>query len=286
MPVDAAGIIIVENVPAPGAEAKGIIIINKNDSSQVMGIIMEDKPGQDSSPAGIVILNVPPPDDNKPPPDDSKAGIVWGGIVWGGIPGSDPDSESAIIIGGIPAVGTSSAIWTGLPAEEGASSAIWTGLPAGFGLPDGMTPMMGEGGFGPMAFGQLSFEGESFSVPAKEEKCIEIPLSGLVPYLPGAGGDTFPVDSFFDVFTELTVDFPKAGESSRIITRIDPPAYPICTSTPSISTLIPELATPTPTRSASQPSPTPTIRTGLPTAVPGRIAPTNTPTPDPDNTRN
>lgn len=265
MPSGAVGIVIVNTIPSPNSEAEGIIIVNTKDISQVMGIKMADKPGVDGSSQGIVQQYSPPPDDNLPPPDDSKVAIAWDGLVWGDMPGSDQNSKSIIIVEGMP--------------DMGVASAIWTGLPAGFGLPEGMMPMMGDFGFGPMAFGQLAFKDDSFVVPAQEEKCFEILLSGLIPYLPGSGGETYPVDSFFDVFTELTVGMRQEGEGNVIVSRIDSPIDNLCTPTPGIATYIPELATPIPTRPAAQPTPKPTIRTGLPTAAPftPRRLPTATP---------
>lgn len=250
MPTDAAGIIIVNNMPSPGSEAEGIIIVNNKEISQVMGISMEDKPGDDAASKGIIIVNsIPAPQSSQ---GMSMQGIVWGGIVWGGSEATEGASQS-IVLQNTP---------------SGAIGSLF-GLPDGFGMPENMWPMMGDGGFvsGPMAVGQLAFAGDSYTVPAQEEKCFEILLSSLVPYLPGAGGESFPVDSFFDVFTELTVELPGSGESSIIVSRIEPPAYPVCTPTPgSISTLIPEIEAPTATPRVIPP--TPTVRTGLPTKTP------------------
>ena len=249
LPADAAGIIIIDSFPSPNSEAEGIVIVNTKDISQVMGIIMEDKPGDDQGSEGIIIVN-------NMPAGSPVQGVDWESLAWSGMPDSEQGSEGILIIDSKPALG---------------SNNQWTGLPIGFGLPEGMTPMMGQGGFGPwpMAFGVIPLQEMGLTIPGGETNCLEIPLISLIPQQPGYGGGTFHIDSFFDVFTELTVDIPEEGEGSAVVSRIDPPAHAICTPTPGAAPFIPVLPTSTPT---------PTPRTGLPTKTPSRFT-TATPTP-------
>ena len=270
LPADAAGIIIINNFPSPNSETEGIIIVNSKDISQVMGIIVEDKPGDDQGSEGIIIVN-------NMPAGSPVQGVDWESLAWSGMPDSEQGSEGILIIDSKPALG---------------SNNQWTGLPIGFGLPEGMTPMMGQGGFGPwpMAFGLISLQEMGLAIPGGETNCLEIPLTSLIPLLPGYGGGTFHIDSFFDVYTELTVGIPEAGEGDLLVTRIDPPTHTICTPTPGAEPYTPVLSSPTPTPGVepftpvlSSPTPTPTLRTGLPTKTPASRLPTATPTPSRGN---
>ena len=249
LPADAAGIIIVDSMPSPNSEAEGIIIVNSKDISQVMGIIMEDKPGVDEGSEGIIVID-------SMPVGSPAQGVGWNALVWSGMPDSEQGSEGIIVVDSKPALG---------------SNNQWTGFPIGFGLPEGMTPMMGQGGFGPwpMAFGLIPLKEMGLTIPSGETNCLEIPLISLLPLLPGYGGGTFHIDSFFDVYTELTVGLPEAGEGDLLVSRIDPPTHAICTPTPGAEPYIPVLPHSTPT---------PTPRTGLPTKTPSRWT-TATPTP-------
>ena len=220
---------------------------------------MEDKPGGDGAADSIVLQNLPAPESTK--------GAVWTGIVWGGMPASDPDTEGMILIGGMPSLS--------------AKSAIWTGLPAGFGLPEGMMPMMGDAGFGPhpLAYGTIALHESGLPnfLESGEESCFQVSLGTYFEVPPGSATSGFPADSFFDVFVEVTVGLPQAGASSELDTMIVPvpkPDFVLCTPVPEIATLIPEVAAPTSTPTPRVIPPTPTTRTGLPTATPGRVAPT------------
>ena len=94
LPAGAQGIFIVDGIPADGAAAEGIIILHGKGVSQVMGISMGNKTGGDGSANSIVLQNLPAPESTK--------GAVWTGIIWGGMPGSGPDTQGMILIGGMP----------------------------------------------------------------------------------------------------------------------------------------------------------------------------------------
>jgi hypothetical protein len=105
-------------MPGPGGSAEGIMIVSGisgfDNISQVMGIIMEDKPGEDGS-KGIIVV------DTMPGPDSGAQDI----IIVDTMPGVD-GSTQGLIIGSVP----------------GAVGAVQLGLPSGFEMGEGMTAMM------------------------------------------------------------------------------------------------------------------------------------------------
>jgi len=258
----AQGIIIVNSMPGPGASAEGIIVVNGipgfDNISQVMGIIMEDKPGDDGGSQGIIVV------DSMPGPDSGAQGI----IVVDSMPGSGGSSQGIIIV-------------NSMPGENGIAQ---PGLPFGFDMGEGMTAMMGEGGFGPGPYLVGKLELTKFGFPAElgpgEKSCIQITLFpsqgenlvGPDPY--------YPADSFFDVFFELDTTKPQRADSASselMVVQVPLPSLLLCTPIPSVL-----LPTATPTRPPTgpptntpyvRPTNTPYVR---PTNTPGRPAPTPT----------
>ncbi len=254
MPADAFGIVIVNTIPGPDHSSEGIIIVHGKNASQVMGAIVEDMPSTDENAEGIVIVNNKPAEFNSP-------GISMDGIFYAGLPDADLGSEGIIIVGGMPAA---------YPVGTAISN---FGFPEGFGMPEGMMPFIGENGFGPFPFALLSLDLSELEATAAQGNCYQIALSQITSTT--SGGTTLPTDSFFDVFTNLTVGVPQAGTDTNIITKVVPISFPdfvICTPEPGSGP-------PTPTAPTSPMPPTATTRTGLPTCTPTSISryPTDTP---------
>jgi hypothetical protein len=271
--------IIIDNLPGPESGAEGIIIINTvpgPDGSTGI-IIINNMPGPDSSGEGIIIIN------NKE--GNQVAGI---GIDWGVPP---DDNKVSIIIDNLPAsaaanmgINWNAIVWSNSPeTEEGAASIVIQNQPTGFDFEFGMTAFMDQGGFGslPMLLGTiyLNTVGIPSLIDPDQEYCAQINLEALSSS--GSSGSGFPANSFFDVFTDLTVGLPQVSDSSNLITEIvSIPPLPNLQCTPDPTIQVPgEQPTLTPT--PRLPDPTPTTRTGLPTITStlGRPAPTQTPTP-------
>ena len=262
---DAFGIIIINNLPGPDQGAEGLIIVNGKDISQVMGIIMEDKPGAEDGSEGIVIVDSKPAEFNAP-------GISGDAVVYTSLPDTDTSSEGIIIVGGKPAV-----------SQNGTALSNF-GLPAGFGLPEGMMPFLGDTGYGPGPFTMLSLDLAYFEASSNQGNCYQIALSELTG-APSSGA-SFAADSFFEVFTNLTVGIPQEGTDTGLITKVVPlriPDYAFCTPEPGSISDDPGVdpALPTGTASTSPLPPTATTRTGLPTTTPTPLSrlPTDTPAP-------
>jgi hypothetical protein len=265
MPVgdrSARGIIIVDTLPSPGQSAYGIIVFDTMPGgynlSHVLGIIMENKPGEDGS-EGIIVVDTMP--------DEGEEAAIWTGIPAEGM--------EAAIWTGMPAGGEEAAIWTGMPVGGAASGAPGFSLPFGFD-PEGMSAMMGEGGFGPGSKILMKLNLSELGLPGQlapgEEACIL-----LQPQLIGGGGGEFPANSFFDVFVEIDVSGPSEDDTGEFVRQRFPaatPPYAFCTPTPTPTVItLPPTWTPTP-REVIQP--TPTTRTGLPTNTPVSRLPTPT----------
>ncbi len=280
-------LLIFPQAEGAGNIASGIAI----GLSREMGITTESITGPD----GIPELNIV---EFKPPPDDSTQAIAWGGKIFENgifhdgefleiipllIPPPD-DGKQGVAWGGI--------IYGGAVQEDNIQSDVLTGFPAGFDI-ESMMPLMREGGSdsNPYIFGRIQLQDYDFPTELEpgENSCATVPL--ILPALPRvdvtsqdlaqfAINGNSPGTSEID-FLSLGV---QAGEGNDgIITKkVKLPSllYTRCEPGPEISTAIPILATPTPTRKVAPPPPTPTTRTGLPTKAPGgRSAPTNTPAP-------
>ena len=263
MPTDAAGIIIINNLPGPDQGAEGIIIVHGKDISQVMGIIMEDKPAAGDGSDSIIIVNSKPAEFNTP-------GFNPNAVAWVGKHKSELGKAGIIIVDTKPA--------EFLPAP-GLNN---FGFPEGFGLPENMMPFMNEGGYGPGPFAFLGLDLAILEPATNQENCYLVDLaeiSGLT-----TGGSGFTTDSFFDDFTNLTVGVHQEGADPTLITQVVPipfPGYVFCTPEPGDLTEEPGVdpAFPTATAEKSPLPPTATTRTGLPTTTPTPIQrlPTETP---------
>ena len=207
--IGADGIIIVNSLPGSDESTEGIIIVNSKDTSLVMGVIVEDKPGGDDGRAGIIIINT------NPAPASGVEGIVWGGIVWRGTQSTEGASQS-IIVQNMP----------------GGAFTSQFGLPDGFGMPEGMMAMMGQGGQGPGSLAYASVPLQALGVPSAlesgQEACVEITLDQfelLSPQLPpsSSAGST---DSLFDVFVEVTGSSESQGETPILTRKIARTAGP------------------------------------------------------------
>jgi len=221
-----------------------------------MGIIMEDKPGEDGS-KGIIIV------DTMPGPDSGAQGI----IIVDTMPGVDGGTQGLII--------------GSMPGEDGISQ---PGLPFGFEMGEGMTAMMGEGGFGPGPYLVGKLELTKLGFPAElgpgEESCVQVALAPNQGETPVGSDPYFPADSFFDVFFEIESNKPQNADSTSTavkVVQIQIPSLLLCTPIPSVL-----LPTATPTRPPTgpptntpyvRPTNTPYVR---PTNTPGRPAPTPT----------
>lgn len=252
MPSGAVGVIIVDVIPSPGYGAEGIIIILGKDFSHVMGPIVIDMPADGSSQGIISIDSLPA---------SPTSGVAWTGLAWNPRPGTEGSSQGIVI-------------------QKMPSSSLASLLadPDVFGLPEGMVPMMGEGGFGPgpMAFGTIALQhqGLGFHIPAGETDCLEISLNTMLPQLLDSGGQ-YSFDSFFDVYVNNSFGTLGMMEKVIIISALTPLGEN-CTPEP-ITPVSPDVITVTPTSGGPSPTPTPTPRTGLPTVTPAsRPSPTPT----------
>jgi len=85
----AQGIIIINGMPESGSSSEGIIIVNglpgADNINQVMGVFVEDKPGEDGDSQGIIIV------DSMPGPDSGAQGI----IIIDSMPGVDGSAEGS-----------------------------------------------------------------------------------------------------------------------------------------------------------------------------------------------
>jgi hypothetical protein len=196
---------------------------------------MEDKPGEDGS-KGIIVV------DSMPGVDSGAQGIIddnmpQGIIVVDSMPGVDSGAQGIIIV---------------------------HGMPSGFEMGEGMTAMMGEGGFGPGPYLVGKLELAKFGFPAElgpgEESCIQValspnqsePLEGPDPY--------YPADSYFDVFFELDTTEPQSENTATTAVKV------VQVQVPSIlqCTPIPGYTPPTATRPPASPTPPPATNTPIP----------------------
>jgi hypothetical protein len=160
-----------------------------------------------------------------------------------------------------------------MPGEDGISQ---PGLPFGFGMGEGMTAMMGEGGFGPGPYLVGKLELAKFGFPAElgpgEESCIQVALAPSQGEILGVPDSNFPADSFFDIFFELVINKPQSVDTASTavkVVQIQIPSLLLCTPIPSVL-----LPTVTPTRPPTgPPTNTPYVR---PSSTPRRPAPTPT----------
>jgi len=183
------------------------------------------------------------------------------------MPGVDGSTQE-IIIGSMP----------------GADGASQLGMPFGFEMGEGMTAMMGEGGFGPGPYLVGKLELANFGFPAElgpgEESCIQVALTPSQGETLAGPDPYYPADSFFDVFFEIETNKAQNADSTSAavkVVQIQIPSLLLCTPIPSV--LLPTM---TPTRPpAVPPTNTPYVRPTntpyvRPTNTPGRPAPTPT----------
>jgi hypothetical protein len=320
---DEAGIVIVDSMPDPDLSAKGIIIINsipvEGEGSEGI-VIVDSMPGPETGAEGIIIIEgLPGPDtgtegiiiiNGLPGPDQAAEGI----IIVHGIPalgnasqlmgvkvaeflGADQGGKGMIVLEskGASNQGGQAIVWGGMTADgetshqlvllnPGSAGLNQIGFPLGMEMGEGMTAMMGEGGFGPgpYLFGVIQMGAVGFPAELEpgEEVCVEVALSPESSGMQTGEYDSKGRSTTYTEVSSLWTYLPVNAEMNKVHkVESSIPNLPslICTPEPSqpTATPTPDPHSPMPTQ---RPTLTPTIRTGNTQAPPTRR---DTPTPTP-----